>query len=683
MATLATLFSFLTASAQGEWKWAHYWSGGDGTTFGDFYNEITNTAFDDDGNIYVYGTMGGSPQFDGLTFQFVNNGTVLNKNDRSILLAKFDTLGNMLWYKVVKGSGSWSVPRWMEIRNNQIHISGDTELEYVDWGWDDVWLYYLDTLITGYQVHNIPVENRTPPCQTGRWTFFATLDTDGELLEDIFVESYSRERTLQGDEHIRTESPLCLYSGYLPTPVHKDLQGNTYVFTPIQYQGVENDSLTLVVNSDPNKTYNLFLPGNVDPDNQAAYISNAMLYKFSPTGELLFAKLFVDHTEGIASSWDYIGDSINKYFSCRFTGMSYDEEDNMYLTGYIQLTECMYGLGGELHNYPVHIWFDNTHFLTINDISSAQACNFIIKYNTSGDVIWCNQAYTHVLQPNGFAYTKFYGNCIKDNTIFVCGDAEDYANSGSLIYFEQNEENFISRFASNQKTRAYYAAFNKHTGSYMKNDILPDEKHSILALTSATPATTNNQLVLFAIKGKSPNKIGIARWNTDGTFIDYSPTNTYPTTLCMGVGPTIMDNRGYALVSLNFMGNMAFNNSVSINGSAINSNAGFALYHNPEFTQPFVPDDSVGIEDYLGRRESDIYLYPNPTSGEAVVCGYMYGYRSIELLDLQGRKLATLLDSPDGTSLPVIDLSPYPSGTYLVKINFERGVSVVRKVVRS
>ena len=54
-----------------------------------------------------------------------------------------------------------------------------------------------------------------------------------------------------------------------------------------------------------------------------------------------------------------------------------------------------------------------------------------------------------------------------------------------------------------------------------------------------------------------------------------------------------------------------------------------------------------------------------------------------KLLDLQGRKLATLLDSPHGTDVPEIDLSPYPAGTYLVKINFERGVSVVRKVVRS
>ena len=36
--------------------------------------------------------------------------------------------------------------------------------------------------------------------------------------------------------------------------------------------------------------------------------------------------------------------------------------------------------------------------------------------------------------------------------------------------------------------------------------------------------------------------------------------------------------------------------------------------------------------------ERDIYLYPNPTSGEAVLCGYMYGYTGIELYDLQGRK---------------------------------------------
>ena len=130
-------------------------------------------------------------------------------------------------------------------------------------------------------------------------------------------------------------------------------------------------------------------------------------------------------------------------------------------------------------------------------------------------------------------------------------------------------------------------------------------------------------------------------------------------------------------------GSVNFGDGVVVNGSNEHSNAAFALYSNPEFTQPFVPDDSVGIDEYYQNREREIYLYPNPTDGHTTVCGYMYGYRSIELLDLQGRRLATLLDSPHGTSLPEIDLSPYPAGTYLVKINFERGVSVVRKVVRS
>ena len=111
-------------------------------------------------------------------------------------------------------------------------------------------------------------------------------------------------------------------------------------------------------------------------------------------------------------------------------------------------------------------------------------------------------------------------------------------------------------------------------------------------------------------------------------------------------------------------------------------------YFNYVPSQPFVPDDPMGIEDYLDRRERDIYISPNPTSGPTSVHGYMYGYQSIELYDLQGRKLADLVEAwqPSNAStmqpIPAFDLSPYPAGTYLVKINFNRGVSVVRKVVR-
>ena len=128
---------------------------------------------------------------------------------------------------------------------------------------------------------------------------------------------------------------------------------------------------------------------------------------------------------------------------------------------------------------------------------------------------------------------------------------------------------------------------------------------------------------------------------------------------------------------------LSFGHDLTLNfDDHLHSHAVVALRYDPSILEPFVPDDSVGIEEYLGKRESDIYIYPNPTSGEAVVCGYMYGYTGIELFDLQGRKIADLVESHNGTFFPAFDLSPYPAGTYIVKINFERGVNVTRKVVK-
>ena len=55
---LAFVLLIATATAQGEWKWAHYWTGGDGS-YNDYYNYITNTAFDDEGkNIELYDLQG-------------------------------------------------------------------------------------------------------------------------------------------------------------------------------------------------------------------------------------------------------------------------------------------------------------------------------------------------------------------------------------------------------------------------------------------------------------------------------------------------------------------------------------------------------------------------------------------------------------------------------------------------
>lgn len=169
-------------------------------------------------------------------------------------------------------------------------------------------------------------------------------------------------------------------------------------------------------------------------------------------------------------------------------------------------------------------------------------------------------------------------------------------------------------------------------------------------------------------------------WSKDGLFIKADTINSTDAVQITNSYGLCINEDGYILASLLSTSPVTFDNNISVNCSTEHSNAVFALYHDPRFAQPFVPDDTVGIVEYQHNRESDIYLYPNPTHGTTTVCGYMYGYQNIELYDLQGRKLGNLVEN--GSQIPTLDLSPYPAGTYLVKINFARGISVTRKVVK-
>ncbi len=683
LALLVTLFLTLTVSAQGEWKWAHYWTGGDGVNQSEFFNNVNNIAFDDDGNVYVFGRMGGNLMIDGIFLPFTTDPHVLSRDVPSTFLAKYDTMGNLQWYKIVKCSLAHPYPLWMEVKNGNVYISGNCFLDFVDASvTNDVWLYYLDTLITGPQVQTIPVDQRRPPYKSGRYTYFAKFDTDGNLLEDHFVEAFMR--FIDPNSGNQGQEPLCNVLDPTTAPFHVDNEGNTYVYTQLFYFGNEEDPYTIRIDGDTNKQYDIYLPGNADFVSQMD-LRTSMMYKFSPNWELLWAKNMIDSTAGIATSMEITGDSVYPRFTPFITGLSYDDEDNMYVSGYVRLAMYWLEAGGDTHQYPVSIWFDSIHSITMNDMSSIYACNFILKYNCDGELVWSNQVYSRAQTPSDYVRVTLYGSVVHDNSVFVCGDAENRYNQNSIIYFENNENYFLDRASQNQNSRAFYVQFDKSTGQYLGHSIIPDEETSkFMERSHVIPVAQNNQLVIAARKGKTSQnkKIGLARWCTDGAFIDFTFASSYPSEL-LAIGPTAMNDNGNVLMGVTMKGSINFGDGVVVNGSNEHSSAVFALYNNPEFTQPFVPDDSVGIDEYYQNRESDIYLYPNPTSGEAVVCGYMYGYRSIELLDLQGRKLATLLDSPHGTDVPEIDLSPYPAGTYLVKINFERGVSVVRKVVKS
>ena len=116
----------------------------------------------------------------------------------------------------------------------------------------------------------------SPPYKPGVYTYFATFDLDGNLLDNHFVNALTRE--YYGD--IRGEEPLCQPNlGCIP--VHVDNEGNTYVFTRLGYNGSESDPYTIQIDGDTNRKYDIYLPGNVNLTQVGLY--TAMMYKFSPS----------------------------------------------------------------------------------------------------------------------------------------------------------------------------------------------------------------------------------------------------------------------------------------------------------------------------------------------------------------------------------------------------------------
>ena len=671
--TIATLFSTLTASAQGEWKWAHYWTGGGGN-LNEVFNKITNTAFDEEGNIYVYGTMGGNARLDGEMLMFSSNSDVITTSEHSILLAKFDTSGTMLWYKVIKCQGDyWSIPKWMTVKNDRIYITGITGM----WSDRNYWLYYIDTLITKADVLSLPPSERKPPYKRSRWTFFSQLDLDGNRIEDHFVETYTRQYYENGNNLVRSVRPICTDEYANPTPMHIDNEGNIYLFAQLQYAGNEEDPYTVVIDGDSSKTYDLYLPGSVCG---SSYLNNAMICKFTPDWELAFAKLMVQNTEGIAISWEYGRESINPIYYVYPEWLSYDEEDNMYFSGFVTLGLSVFG--AHLHQYPVRIYFDSLHYATISDQSGTRRVNFIIKYNTDGDILWCNQIYTkgHSDNSEEFSRCDLYGNCYYNNALYLTGRGCSVLDENLGIFFDSTCTMRLHGPQNISKTNVgFFVRYDATSGNYINYGVVPAIEGNSSASPGPVLAVINNRVFALSLYKQFSYDPAIIQWSTDGNFISHIPYSTGQSKL----GAVNANHNGTLLVDLVAYSPVTFSSDVVANcDNPGGSHAVFALYHNPEWATPFVPDDTVAIDEYYQKRENSIYLYPNPTDGKTAVCGYLWDYQSAELFDLRGRKLAECAAARNFDSGPVFDLTPYPAGTYLVKINFNRGVSVTRKVVR-
>lgn len=649
---------FFGTYAQGEWKWAHYWTGSGGD-LNNVFNNITNTAFDEDGNIYVYGTMGGNARLDGEMLMFSDNSTVITTSEHSILLAKFDTLGTMLWYKVIKCNGDyWSIPKWMTIKNDRIYITGTTGM----WSDYNYWLYYIDTLITKADVLSLPASERKPPYKRSRWTFFSQLDLDGNRIEDHFVETYTREYYENGNNYIRGVRPICSDEHTILAPMHVDDSGNVYLFARLDYAGNEEDPYTVVIDGDSSKTYDLFLPGN---SCGSSGLHNVMLYKFTPNWELDFAKLMVQHTEGIAISWEYGRDSINPQYDIYPEWLSYDQEGNMYVSGFVKLGLSVYG--ADLHKYPVHIYFDSLHYATIIDKSGTRRLNFVLKYNTDGDILWCNQIYTkgHPTYYEQFSHGELYGNCYHNNSMYVIGRGCSALDENVGIFFDSTCTMRLYGPQDIENTNVgFFVRYDAASGCYMNHGVVPIIEGNASSTPGPVLTVINNRVFALSLYKLYSWDPAIIEWSTDGNFISHIPYSTGQSKL----GAVNANQNGTLLVDLVAFSPVTFSSDVIANcDNPGGSHAVFALYHNPDFSTPY-----VGITNY-GERLSDLRIWPNPANNFLNIESDNYPIDYITIMDMGGKTLVRMTVKKNNASLNVSFL---PAGTYLLETVCKGEISV-------
>ena len=652
---------FFGTYAQGEWQWANFWTGNDDPLSStNAYNYVVKTAFDDEGNIYAFGSCGGTAQIQDQSqaIHMLNNASVLTANTQGNVLAKFDRNGNLLWHRLIKSSGFGTDfnPYDMFFDGDKIVIAGDYSFQATDQLW------FFDTLINYQHVAGIPLEELHPPFAVGNYTYFVTFDLDGNRLESVFVHTLSRDIT-----NGQRANLYLGYKGFICVDSHR----NTYVAVDEAYSGADTMPYTVVVEKDTvRRTYDVFFPENCYEYEEGTWnaVNNTLFCKLSPEWELEWVRRVVDHTNGLspALSWD----TINPYYTpCTF-GLSIDDNDEIYLSGY--LTDMM--MMDEYNQYPMHIYWDSVHYATVLNYGMAYYTPYIVKYDSDGNVLWSNQIYvSHLSSNTAQNKTIWKDNAIYDNSVYLVGDALISDGVPSLFYFDEESNNMpVTQITE------YFVRFNAQTGDFENWGIVPGDRTSIGLRGSVRPAVINNHLITLAISYSTDFPMLLCYFNTNGEF-EKADTIVHMYDNKQQIGKIIVDNDGYILCDMMNSQDLTFGHDMTLDLYNDNrSCAIIALKYDPSILEPY-PEGPVEVAQYDERLDR-IRLYPNPAVDRITIeSPEDLPIDGVAITNLAGQFLGVRIVDATHADINVRDL---PAGTYIAHINTRAGNTERKFVVK-
>jgi hypothetical protein len=657
--TIAILIAaVLSASAQGEWKWANYWTGNDDPLNSyNPYNYVVRTAFDDDGNVYVYGCFGGNARvYDQNTSDWLcDDVAVILANTKGCALMKFDSSGNLLWNRTIKKSQQGDCqPYDMVLHDGRILISG--QYDFTSGTSETLW--FLDTLITQQTGFSYPVGEYHPPYTftDGFNSFFSILDIDGNVLENHFAKVLSRSADNRFFLPITTgwECSMCI-----------DRYGNLYLATGISYSGPDTLPWTVVIDEDTSKTYDLYLPGS---SSEYSGIINMMLFKISSNFELVGTKLLVDHTDGVSS---YIPvDSVNPYYVPYVLGLSIDNEDNLYLSGYLR---DMY-LMNEYNEYPMRFYWDSTHYATADDPSTGKFLPYIVKYDSDGNVLWSNQVSVSNDPSTDFYHFAVWGdNCVAGDGVYLMGQANTSIGHNPLFYFD-DPSNCLSLIPDSNQHTSFFVKFDKETGAFKSLGQTPG-LHTFVK-DESKPAIINNHLLGQFLYDFSIGTL-LNYFNTNGSFMG-ADTISYSHDPNLKTNRTIVNEEGKILCDMTCSQDLTFGHDFTLSfDDHTRSHAVVAYRYDPSILVPY-SDDSTGVAGYE-ELNTPIKLYPNPATNTLFLENEYSPIESFLLLDMAGKEI---FHQDLSSHRCEVDVSSIPDGMYFIRTFCEKG-SYINKFVKT
>ncbi|MBP1645829.1 MAG: hypothetical protein H6Q16_1404 [Bacteroidetes bacterium] len=483
-------FSFNLYSQQ----WAKSYTGSEGSSTS-FFNTVYNTVCDSQGNTYIVGTFGEGATFDRIPLLDAQ----LFNNAQSLIVAKLDPNGNMLWRKAIKNWSTYDI-----YPANNLRIIGDTSIVLVVESMllpladPSTFLFYLDTLVRVPQGENYFPDYPFSASTGYKGTMLITFDLNGNLINNHFLEL----RYLDDNNQEVDGGSLINYQGTFDI----DNEGNIYIYTGLITRGlgIYRDSLRILIDKERNlESFNVPLDG-----------INATLFKFSPNcQELVWVRSVMLDTVS------HGGDSLMITPLAR--GIDIDSSGNIYITGYLEVYRDIYREGyGDSTCYTDVIVNPNNTNHKIRIAPEDAFTGFIVKYNSDGDVMWTNQMYGKHCEAITQAPVCDISNVVvseENNAAYflaVGGFLSPYFGGGGL-YFEDSIP--LRKYHDSTKTILFFAKLDKETGRYISHGIAPSayatgDNYNYF-VTNPSFTVKNNQVFAQTVyeghlKGKDTNYYG-------------------------------------------------------------------------------------------------------------------------------------------------------------------------------